>query len=529
MAVLSAIVLLVLGGVASSAGAHPLGNITVNRYARVEVSAGVVRVYYVLDNAEIPAFQERRAVEADPAGYLRAEVERIREGLELTVDDRPLELRAVRTGLDQPQGEAGLLTLRVAAVFEAPLPAGPATRASSLGFADRNEPQRLGWREIVVIARGDAELRTSTAPARDLSDELRSYPDDLIQAPLDLRSVEATFVPGRTAVAAAPLPRAGIPPKRSGDSLTDLVTRQDLDVGVVLGMLAVALAIGAGHAFLPGHGKTLMGAYLVGTKGRPVDAFLLGAIVSLMHTASVLALGLVLFRVNESISLERVYPSLTVVSGLLAAAFGTFLLVTRSLRIRQARRDHVAGHDHLHDHDHALAHDIEPEPVPVLAAVGAAGHDHLHAHAQAQGHAHGHGHGQDGEAGTPSRPRGRQFGHSHGAGHWHTHELPPDVPPFSRRGIVMLATSGGLVPSPSAVLVVVSAFSLGRVGLGLSLIGAFSLGLAGTLTLIGLSLVFGRGFVERHWGRSLELLPVAGALAMVALGLALAARGYLAG
>ena len=203
-----------------------------------------------------------------------------------------------------------------------------------------------------MVARGDAELRTSTAPARDLSDELRSYPDDLIQAPLDLRSVEATFVPGRTAVAAAPLPRAGTPPKRSGDSLTDLVTRQDLDVGVVLGMLAVALAIGAGHAFLPGHGKTLMGAYLVGTKGRPVDAFLLGAIVSLMHTASVLALGLVLFRVNESISLERIYPSLTVVSGLLAAAFGMFLLVTRSRRIRQARRDHVAGHDHLHDHDH---------------------------------------------------------------------------------------------------------------------------------------------------------------------------------
>jgi ABC-type nickel/cobalt efflux system permease component RcnA len=103
------------------------------------------------------------------------------------------------------------------------------------------------------------------------------------------------------------------------------------------------------------------------------------------------------------------------------------------------------------------------------------------------------------------------------------------VPPFSRRGIVMLATSGGLVPSPSAVLVVVSAFSLGRVGLGLSLIAAFSLGLAATLTAIGLSLVFGRGFVERHWGRSLEILPVVGALAMVLLGLALAARGYLAG
>ena len=184
-------------GSPSSAGAHPLGNVTVNRYARVEVSAGVVRVYYVLDNAEIPAFQERQAVEADRAGYLRAEVERIREGLELTVDGRPLELRAVRTGLDQPEGEAGLLHPAHRGRSSRPV-SRPARRRvpSSLAFADRNEPQRLGWREIVVVARGDAELRTSTAPARDLSDELRSYPDDLIQAPLDLRSVEATFVPG---------------------------------------------------------------------------------------------------------------------------------------------------------------------------------------------------------------------------------------------------------------------------------------------------------------------------------------------
>jgi ABC-type nickel/cobalt efflux system permease component RcnA len=93
----------------------------------------------------------------------------------------------------------------------------------------------------------------------------------------------------------------------------------------------------------------------------------------------------------------------------------------------------------------------------------------------------------------------------------------------------MLATSGGLVPSPSAVLVLVSAFSLGRIALGLSLIAAFSIGLAGTLTAIGLSLVFGRGFVERHWGRSLQILPVIGAAVMVVAGLALAMKGYLAG
>jgi ABC-type nickel/cobalt efflux system permease component RcnA len=502
----------VLAGFAGAADAHPLGNYTVNHYARVEVSAGRVRVYYVQDSAEIPAFQVRHQVDADRAGYLRAEVERLRAGLSLAVDGHPVALRAAQTGLDRPKGEAGLLTLRVAAIYEARLPRSATGATVSLTFADRNEPRRLGWREIVIVARGDTHLRSSTAPSHDLSDELRRYPGNLIQAPLDLRSARATFVPGSAPVAAAPLPRSAAPPKRSGDSLTELVTRQNIGAGVLAGMLAVAFGIGAAHAFLPGHGKTLMGAYLVGTKGRPVDAFLLGAIVSLMHTGSVLVLGLVLFRVNRSVSLERIYPSLTVMSGLLAAAFGAFLLVTRYRRIRRARQAHVASHlhEHEHDHEHHHEHDHIHEPELVLAGVGAVL--------------------EDGAPGSRvPRPREHGFGHSHGPGQWHTHELPPDVPPFSRRGIVMLATSGGLVPSPSAVLVLVSAFSLGRIALGLSLIAAFSIGLAGTLTAIGLSLVFGRGFVERHWGRSLQILPVIGAAVMIVAGLALAMKGYLAG
>jgi ABC-type nickel/cobalt efflux system permease component RcnA len=502
------LILVVLGGFAGAASAHPLGNYTVNHYARIEVSAGRVRVYYVQDSAEIPAFQVRHQVDADRAGYLRAEVARLRAGMSLEIDGRAVALRAVQTGLDRPKGEAGLLTLRIAAIYEARLPASAAGSTLSLRFADRNEPRRLGWREIVVVARGDTRLRSSTAPSHDLSDELRRYPGNLIQAPLDLRSARATFVPGTQPVDAAPLPRSAKPPKRSGDSLTDLVTRQHIGVGVLVGMLAVAFGIGAAHAFLPGHGKTLMGAYLVGTKGRPVDAFLLGAIVSLMHTGSVLVLGLVLFRVNRSVSLERIYPSLTVMSGLLAAAFGVFLLLTRARRIRRARRAHVATHHHDHEHDHHHEHDHEPELV--LAGAGAT------SKALPVGI-------------RPVVPSERGFGHSHGPGQWHTHELPPDVPPFSRRGIVMLATSGGLVPSPSAVLVLVSAFSLGRIALGLSLIAAFSIGLAGTLTAIGLSLVFGRGFVERHWGRSLQILPVIGAAVMIVAGLALALKGYLAG
>jgi ABC-type nickel/cobalt efflux system permease component RcnA len=254
-------------------------------------------------------------------------------------------------------------------------------------------------------------------------------------------------------------------------------------------MVAVAVAVGAGHALLPGHGKTVMAAYLVGTKGRPIDAVLLGVIVSFMHTASVLVLGLVLFRVGRDAALDRWYPALTAVSGLLAAALGVWLLTGRLRRYRLVRAHRTAVADHHHEHDH--------------------GHDHVHEtdhHHEHEHHDHDH-------------------GHHHGPG-GHTHELPPDVAPLSRRGLVLLATSGGIVPSPTAVIVIVSAFSLGRVPLGLVLIGAFSIGLAVTLTAVGLALVFGRRVLERHWpGRSIDLLPVLGAVALVGFGLVLTARG----
>jgi ABC-type nickel/cobalt efflux system permease component RcnA len=155
----------------------------------------------------------------------------------------------------------------------------------------------------------------------------------------------------------------------------------------------------------------------------------------------------------------------------------------RALRAGRAHGDH--DHDHDHDHDPAAEHHHHD------------GHDHVHA----TGH------------------------HHHGPG-GHTHTLPADVAPLSRRGLVVLATSGGVVPSPSAVIVVVSAFSLGRAALGLSLIAAFSVGLAVTLTGVGLALVLGRSVIERRWpNRSLRLLPVFGAVALVVLGAALALNG----
>jgi ABC-type nickel/cobalt efflux system permease component RcnA len=355
--------------------------------------------------------------------------------------------------------------LRLAAVFEGRLPTG-STGALDGTFADGNEPQRIGWREIVVVARGGARLHAATAPTTDSSDELRHYPADLTRAPLDLREATFRFTPGTTAVPAAPL-RAAAAPTRSGGGFTSLVDRDNLTPFVLAGMLLLAALFGAVHALAPGHGKTVMAAYLVGTSGRPRDAVLLGTIVSGMHTASVLVLGVVLFRISRDGSVDRVFPWLELASGVLVAGLGGWML-----RHRMGTLARAGHHDHDHDHHH---------------------------------HHHEHHHGPGG----------------------HTHALPGEVAPLSRRGLVVLATAGGLFPSPSALLVLVSAFTLGRPALGLALVGAFSLGLALTLTTVGLLLVLGKDAVTRRpsFRRALPALPVLGAAAITVVGSILAWRG----
>jgi ABC-type nickel/cobalt efflux system permease component RcnA len=443
---------------ARPASAHPLGNFTVNRYARLEVSARVLRVYYVLDEAEIPAFQDRDAVRRDPNGFAARRAADVAHGLSLTVDGHAASLVVQSVALSQPLGQGGLHTLRLAVLYTTALDAGDAPRTAT--FADGNEPDRIGWREIVVTAPGDGRVLESDAPARDRTDELRAYPADLIQSPLNLRAASFRFTPGMHPIPASPLTRAEKAPARAGGRFAELVTRTHVGPWVLAGMLAVALFVGAAHALAPGHGKTVMAAYLVGTRGRVRDALLVGTIVSAMHTGSVLALGLVLFHVSRSTSLDRIYPALTFAGGLIVVGIGVWLLRSRLAALRHHSHDHDHGHDHGHaDHDHP-----------------------------------------------------------------HSHALPPGVSPISRRGLVVLAGSGGIVPSPSAVIVLVSAFALGRVALGLALIAAFSVGLAATLTAVGLALVLARGALERRHDRWLARLPAAGATALIVAGAVVAAQ-----
>jgi ABC-type nickel/cobalt efflux system permease component RcnA len=418
--------------VPASALAHPLGNFTVNRHTEIELSGGRVYVHYALDLAEIPTFQLGSLVRAQ--GYA-AEVAR---RLELRLDGRRTWLRLLeRRVVDRP-GAGGLKTLRFDAVYAA---SGPGNR---LAFRDRNFPSRIGWREVVVRAEEGAELHSASVSAESRSDDLRAYPDDLLRSPLDVTSAMASFTLGEGAGTAPPLGgEAAAGPARGG--FESLVSRGGLSPGVILLSLAIAGFWGAAHALTPGHGKAIVAGYLVGTKGRPLDAVLLGGIVTVTHTIGVFALGFVTLLLSRFIVPETLYPWLTLASGLLVVAVGGSVLLAR---VRRGRHDH----DHHYDDGHGHAHD--------------------------------------------------------------------------RRGLLGVGVAAGLLPCPSALVVLLSAIALHRIGFGLALIVAFSLGLAATITSIGLVAVlakraFGRLSLD---GPLIRLVPAASALVILAVGVAITVK-----
>ncbi|HEY7380729.1 MAG TPA: hypothetical protein VH572_05925 [Gaiella sp.] len=445
---------------AATAAAHPLGNFTVNHYAGVEVSGRTVYLHVALDLAEIPTFQDGDEVRAP--GYAAVLARR----LELTLDGRRVPLRVVERRVAARPGAGGLETLRFDAVYEA---VGTGTR---IAFRDRSFESRAGWREIVVRARDGAAVLSASVPPESRSDELRAYPGDLLRSPLDVRAAESTVELGEGRGTPPSLDRATAPTHESG-GFEALIDRGELSLGVVLVSLLIAAFWGAAHALTPGHGKAIVAGYLVGTRGTPRHAFLLGATVTVTHTAGVFALGIVTLALSQFIVPERLYPWLTLASGLLVVAVGASVL---RHRVRGNRR----GHAHVHDHDH-----------------GCHGEPHHH-HG---GHAHGHRHHAGGDD------------HDGGGG-------------LTSKGILGVGVAAGLLPCPSALVVLLSAIALHRVGFGLALIVAFSLGLAATITAIGLVAVMARRAFSRVRldGPVVRALPAVSALAILGVGVVITAK-----
>ena len=541
----SGIIFLLFGLILSSATslAHPMGNFSVNHYSKVTIKRGEVEVRYLIDMAEIPTFQEVRQFNITPKAddpstsrYLNGQEQLLKEGLSLENDGQALRLDTISHQVAFADGAGGLQTMKIEFVFRGKLDV--TAGAHKLSYFDNNFPGRTGWKEIVVLGDGVAILNSS-APATDRSQELTNYSSDALNSPPQQLSAlvgfrtslsgtekstsaavigsssrrtmsQGTNAAHQTPAAAHPRahqgqgrspgaitsfdlsaehssPRGVAPPTLAPRSLaapaqntprsrfTELVSTQGkLSFWVLFSAALIAAGLGALHALEPGHGKTIVAAYLVGSRGTARHAALLGIVVTAAHTAGVYLLGALTLYASRYIVPEQLYPWLGAISGLSVAGLGIFIFLR-----------HWTGETGEHSH--------------------------------APGEQHSHWFLSMFKQATPTELAGRAV-------------IPGDSKPVERalslRELCMLGITGGIVPCPAALVVLLSAFSLHRIGFGLFLITAFSLGLAAVLVIVGLTMVYAKRVMSsrvRASNTALRYLPFLSSAFMVVLGVGITA------
>lgn len=509
LATIATTVLLLAAG-APAASAHPLGNFTVNYHSGVQVAPTAVNVLVVVDSAEIPTLETFPGAatgvdEAMADSYRIGHCAELASAAELRLDGTRAPLTVTSSEVTFPAGEAGLPTTRLTCRLATS--AQLDTVDSALSYHLSAQADRLGWREIIAVGDG-VTLDSSTVASTSPSGVLSAYPEDLLSSPLDIQDASMDVRSGSGVVSgSAPEGSPSDPYSRGVDRLTaaytNLIASHDLTLPFGILAFGLALVLGAMHAFAPGHGKALMAATLVGREGSLRQAVTIGLSVTVTHSVGVLVLGLAL-TLTSLVTPERVYPWLGLVSGVLLIGIGLTLLANASHRqpslvgaAATTEASFYRGQFHSHQH----AHD---------------GHEH-------GGHAHGaHEHGDSASALAP---------HSHGF-FTHTHE-PKQL---GTRSLLAVGFTGGLVPSPSALLVLLGGIALGRAWFGVVLVVAYGLGMAAALVGVGLALVKCRDWLERQsarltlrgHGKGLRFLtrwlPAATAALVILLGLGVAAR-----
>jgi ABC-type nickel/cobalt efflux system permease component RcnA len=498
-----------------------LGNFTINQFCGLRVQRDSVDVHYVVVYGQLPALRELHNADANGDG-VTSQVERDRyvgtlapgfgDGLELRMDGVRMPFRATRWTSSLPTEQGGF-SLRVDVDFVAQLPA-TAGGAHSLVFTNRNYADRLGWHEIVVnpateVAIFDTDAYDTSATGA-LTEALQALPE---AGPLDERTVHmrveaAGAAPGGTppgAAALGPRPQAGLPAiklsairpadtlasaenaserawiTRKTRALVDAISAPTLNPRVAVWALLGALLLGAVHALSPGHGKSIVGAYLIGSRGTPRHAVFLGLTVTLTHTIGVFVLGFATLYASRFIVPERLFPILSLISALLVFGMGLILLIQRGRA--------VAGRLRRPSARRSLTF------LPLQAAPAGVMHSH---------------------GGGPM--------HSHGGGPMHSH-LPPGAAGerVTWKSLAALGVSGGLVPCPSAMVLLLAAVALNKTAYGMLLVLVFSVGLALTLTVVGLAFLYARNRFSNRSGaaRWPQVLPLASAAIITLVGVSL--------
>ena len=513
--------------------AHPMGNFSVNRYAKITVGAGEVNVLYLVDFAEIPTYQQMRELGLDPTGspgaldaYLSEQAQSLGKRLRIELDRESLRLDCVQKRASFSAGAGGLPTLKIGFVYRATLPEAKGAAARQLQYSDGNFEGRAGWKEVVVSAAQGANIVQSSAPNKDRSQELTNYATDLLASPPQETSASVKFnvVLGvlRAKPGAAPVsntkvadrlsaerpkmqpPLAGAPAakvaKRSAVAASALALQSPKDAKAVtrielrpnrqttprshftellnaqgrfsfwflLSSAFIAAGLGALHALEPGHGKTIVGAYLVGSRGTARHAVLLGVVVTASHVVGVYLLGFVTLYASRYIVPEQLYPWLGAISGTTIAGLGTLLLL-RHISGQSGQHSHVSGEAHSH---YFLSSSQKANPA------------------------------------NRSGPASQQT--------------------VSWKQLCLLGITGGIVPCPAALVVLLGAFSLHRIGFGLFLITAFSLGLALVLVAVGLAMVSAKKLVARlgRFERAQRIRPAVSSSMMVLIGIGVAVSAF---
>lgn len=578
-----AVVLFALLG-ATAASAHPLGNFTVNSYSGLTIEPRAVALQLVVDTAEIPTLQAfpqingARGVPQDQQDRYRvSQCARLATGVRLSVSGTAVAVKVIGSTLSFPPGSAGLHTMRL--TCDTRTSDAVETAERRVVYRDVNALDRIGWHEITAVGDG-VWLSRSDVPTTSPSQVLTAYPVDLLSSPLDQRSADISvatgtgIVSGNSAVHVKD-PSTAMP--RGVDRLTtafiELVASRNLTAGFGILAFLLSIVLGGMHAFAPGHGKTLMAAYLVGRRSSLRQAATIGLSVTLTHTFGVLALGVILSVVVVA-SPDRVYPWLGLASGIMLAGIGVTLLRnglaarraslgqltetalsataepsavdsvgsvavggTRPMISTYARRQRSSGLGGIPGKNATLtltpgidATVDGPGQAPAHPPVhGGAGHSH-------DGHTHdGHTHDGHTHDGHTHQHAGIEGMHSHGL-FSHTHLPPAGSERTGARSMLAVGFAGGLVPSPSALVVLLGGIALGRAWFGVLLVVAYGIGMALALVGTGLVLVKARDRLHR-WAEAsartrrsgvvlllTRALPTLTAIIVVGAGLSVAVR-----